>query len=541
VSWEIASYVLLGLALAAGFAWYDRARPPSRVVALVAALAALAALGRIAFAPVPNVKPTTDIALLAGYALGGAPGFVVGAVAALTSNFFFGQGPWTPWQMLAWGGTGLLGALVARVAGDRVGRWPLAIVCFAAGLGFGAILDFSQWLIYSGGHTWSQFLAENTSSFPWNMAHAIGNLVFCLLFGPALVRALRRFRTRFDVTWRLPASATLPLVALVVAIPLLAAPRAQAATPSDYLATAQHADGGWGAAPGGSSAPLYSAWAALGLAAQGRNPADVARPGGKSALDYLRATVGQLRGAGDIERTILVAGAAGASPRAFGGKDLVRALLAHRRRNGSIDGQVNLTAFGIYALKIAHVSVTKSARWLQKQADRDGGFNFGGPGGPGGTSDSDDTGAAIEALAAGGKRNSTAARRAVAYLVRTQDADGGFAATAGGPSNAQSTAFAIQGLVAAGRDPAALHRGGGRSPLDYLRTLTASDGSVRYSRSSAQTPVWVTGQAALALARKPFPLPKVKRAAATVIRPAGALSFVPALGALCLLVLRRNL
>ena len=71
-----------------------------------ATLAALAALGRVAFAPLPNVKPTTDIVLIAGYALGGAPGFVVGAVAALASNLFFGQGPWTPWQMAAGAASG---------------------------------------------------------------------------------------------------------------------------------------------------------------------------------------------------------------------------------------------------------------------------------------------------------------------------------------------------------------------------------------------------------------------------------------------------
>ena len=104
MSWVAASLLVLGLALAAGFAWYERAHPTSRVLALVATLAALAALGRIAFAPLPNVKPTTDIVLLTGYALGGAPGFAVGAVAALASNVFFGQGPWTPWQMCAWGG-----------------------------------------------------------------------------------------------------------------------------------------------------------------------------------------------------------------------------------------------------------------------------------------------------------------------------------------------------------------------------------------------------------------------------------------------------
>ena len=81
--------------LLAGFGWYERRRPPAKVLALVAALAALAVIGRIAFAAIPNVKPSTDIVLFAGYALGAVPGFVVGAVFALVSNFFLGQGPWT--------------------------------------------------------------------------------------------------------------------------------------------------------------------------------------------------------------------------------------------------------------------------------------------------------------------------------------------------------------------------------------------------------------------------------------------------------------
>ena len=119
MSWLAASLVVLGLALVAGFAWYERSHPTARVLALVATLAALAALGRIAFAPLPNVKPTTDIVLLTGYALGGAPGFAVGAVAALASNVFFGQGPWTPWQMGAWGGVGVGGALLARACRAR--------------------------------------------------------------------------------------------------------------------------------------------------------------------------------------------------------------------------------------------------------------------------------------------------------------------------------------------------------------------------------------------------------------------------------------
>ncbi len=128
MTWQLASFAVLGLALAAGFAWYERAHPSAKVLALVATLAALAALGRMAFAPLPNVKPTTDIVLLSGYVLGGAPGFVVGAVAALASNFFFGQGPYTPWQMVAWGAVGLFGALLPEEGAERLrGRLTIEV------------------------------------------------------------------------------------------------------------------------------------------------------------------------------------------------------------------------------------------------------------------------------------------------------------------------------------------------------------------------------------------------------------------------------
>ena len=101
MTWQAASLVVLSLVLLVGFLWYERRRPPAKVIALVAAMAALAVVGRLAFAAIPNVKPTTDIVLFAGYALGGVPGFAVGALTALVSNVFLGQGPWTVWQMAA--------------------------------------------------------------------------------------------------------------------------------------------------------------------------------------------------------------------------------------------------------------------------------------------------------------------------------------------------------------------------------------------------------------------------------------------------------
>jgi energy-coupling factor transport system substrate-specific component len=500
MSWIAGSFVVLGAALVAGFAWYERRHPSTRVLALVATLAALAALGRIAFAALPNVKPTTDIVLIAGYVLGGAPGFVVGAVAALASNLFFGQGPWTPWQMVAWGGVGVLGAVLARVTRRRLSRVPLALACAAAGFGFGAVMNTSQWVIYSGDHTTAKLAAEFATAFSFDLAHAIGNFVFCIAFGPALINALARYRTRFEITWAPVAAAG---AFLILAAGLQAPSHAQAqSTSAGYLQRAQNADGGWGGTPGQASSPLVSGWTALGLAAAGRSPAEVRKR--TSALAYVRAHGGS--DTGGLERTILVLATAGRVP-----KSLTSRLVSRRSANGSFAGRVNTTAFAILALRAAgrsrrDATVRRAASWILRQANADGGFNFAARGSPSGI---DDTGAAIQALAAAGLKTTKVVRRAAGYLVARQNPDGGFPLQRGAGSNAQSTAWAIQGLLAAGRDPARIRRGGGRDGLAYLRSLTAPDGEVRYSRTSRQTPVWVTGQALMALARKPLPIGRV--------------------------------
>jgi len=504
MSWQLGAFAILAVALAGGFAWYERVHPDARVVALVGTLAAFAALGRIAFAAFPNVKPTTDIVLVSGYALGGGPGFAVGALAGLASNFFFGQGPWTPWQMAGWGAAGVIGAGLAVVTARRIGRWPLALVCAVVGFAFTALQDVGDWVTYSD-HSVAQLGVYVGKGIGFDFVHAAGCLVFALAFGPALIRSLSRFTMRLGVTWQTAA----PLLAVALVLAPHGSGRADAtSTPAGYLVAAQNGDGGFGASPGSGSSALYSGWAALGLAAAGENPQDVTRDG-HSLIGYVE------RGAdssdpGDVERNILVAAAAGLEATSFGGRDLVAELRADLRPNGSVNDQTNWTSFAVLALRAAGVAPPRATlAWLVRQQDGDGGFNFATRGG---LSDVDDTGAALEALAGvGGSAASRARVRAVAYVRGRQDRDGGFPSMPGAGSNAQSTAFGVQGLIAAGVDPGSLHRRGSPSPLDYLRSLIAADGHVRYARSTDQSPVWVTAEAVMALDGRPLPIAAVAR------------------------------
>ncbi len=546
MSWPLASFLIVGLVLVAGWLAYERRRPSARMVAVVATLSAVAALGRDAFVALPDVKPITAIAFVVGYSLGPLPGFTVGAIGMLASNAMLGQGPYTPWQMVAWGLVGLAGAALGRLTGRRLPRVPLALACALAALFAKEIMNLYEWTI-GASHTAAAFLVISVSSLPYDIADVLATFAFGFAFGPELARLLGRTRARMTVRWEpLPAGPSstaessrpgllasgpsAPVCAIVVlvcaalalpgsparaaskahhvAAPRPAAARAASLSPElSYLVSAQNSDGGYGAGRGGGSSELYTAWAAMGLAAAGRDPAGVRR-GGRSVLDSLRSGASTLSGLGDAERTVLAVRACGASPYSFPGHNLIGEVLRARARDGSFQDQVNLTAFAVFALRAAGHSpafrpVREAAGWIERQQNTDGGFSFGAGGSP---SDVDDTGVALQALADAGARNRGALGAGADYIVRSQNPDGGLPQQYGGQSNAQSTAWAVQGLIAAGDNPAKVRRRGSRSPVGYLESLVESDGAVRYSRTSAQTPVWVTAQALLALAGKVFPV-----------------------------------
>jgi energy-coupling factor transport system substrate-specific component len=545
MSWPLASFAIVAGILLAGWFAYEHSRPSARMVAVVATLAAVAALGRDAFVALPDVKPITAIALVVGYALGPLPGFTVGAIGMLASNMMLGQGPYTPWQMAAWGLVGLAGALLGRVSGRHMGRFGLALACAVMALVAKEIMNVYTWTL-GAAHTPAAFLLIAGQGLPFDITDTVASFLFGFAFGPELARLLGRMRARMTVEWEpaqppaRPGVATPPALLVLVCVvgvfgvAITAVPprargassfrtttavrlppvRAHAATSTAiaralaYLQHAQNSDGGFGGAPGQHSSELYSAWAALGLAASGRDPLTFTRDG-HSVLTALRDEAATLEGAGDDERTILALHGCGLPASDFPGTNLVVKLVHERSSDGSFGHLVNITAFAIFALRVAGSSadntiVRDAGRWIAAQQDSDGGFGFAGRGGG---EDVDDTAAALQAVIdASGRRGGAVVAHAVAYLRRAQNPDGGFPQQPGGESNAQSTAWAMQGLDAAGVNVSDVKHGHSRSPLAYLESLMAPNGSVYYSRTSAQSPVWVTAEALTALAAKPFPV-----------------------------------
>ena len=411
MSWPLASFLIVALVLSAGWLAYERRRPSARMAAVVAVMAALAALGRDAFAALPDVKPITAMTLVAGYALGPMAGFSVGALGMLASNVMLGQGPYTPWQMAAWGMVGLAGAALGRLSRRSLGRLPLALVCGLSALAAKEVMNLYTWTL-GASHTPAAFLAVSGQALAYDLTDTVASFLFGVAFAPELARVLGRMRVRMDITWDPPVGAHAPaapmaaaaggrprgggtsfgafstLVALALAAGALMGCSHAAGASADrgaagggrsteaalgapfssaraarldisrevaFLAAAQNADGGFGGARGQASSELYSAWAAIGLAAAGRDPLSLRR-GARTVLDALRGEAASLQGVGDLERTILALHACGASvrtlPRPAGGDPVMR-LLRFRARDGSFGHLSNLTSFAVLALRAA--------------------------------------------------------------------------------------------------------------------------------------------------------------------------------------------
>lgn len=178
------------LVLAIFFAGFEASRPALRQIMPTLTLAALAAAGRILFGPIPDFKPVSAIAIIAGATLGHRNGFMVGALAALTSNFFFGQGMWTPWQMYAWGMVGYAGGALARAGAfdraDGTVRMPALVAAgFASGMLYGAIINVYDIVGFVQPLTWVGAVARLATAVPFDAVHGLSTSLFlAVLYRP---------------------------------------------------------------------------------------------------------------------------------------------------------------------------------------------------------------------------------------------------------------------------------------------------------------------------------------------------------------------
>ena len=190
------------LALLLVFAGYEASRPALRQVMPTVVLASLAAAGRVLFAPLPDVKPVSAIAIVAGSLLGRRNGFMVGALAALVSNAFFGQGAWTPWQMYAWGLVGYLAGVLTDAGALRRHRWALLAYGFASALLYGAILNGWYVLGFVRPLTAAGVLAGYAAAVPWDVVHGLATVGFLALIWLPWGRSIRRVVAKYDLSGR---------------------------------------------------------------------------------------------------------------------------------------------------------------------------------------------------------------------------------------------------------------------------------------------------------------------------------------------------
>ena len=270
------------------------------------------------------------------------------------------------------------------------------------------------------------------------------------------------------------------LVALSLVSVGAAAGAAPVAPAVSFLESVQSADGGF-AEQGATPDATATAWAALALVAGGGSQAARSR-----ALAFLRTHEGDVQGDTDAALQVLARSALGDRPDA-----LTARLLAYRP--GRL---VNATIWTVLALRQAGRPAPPAGLVgeLRARQQPSGGWSWT----RGGAPDSNDTAAALEALRAAGVAGAPITR-GLGYLARCRNRDGGYGLLPSRASDAQSTAWVVQARLAAGRKPEA-------AAFRFLATLRRPDGSYRYSRRYATTPVWVTSQVVPALARKPFPL-----------------------------------
>ncbi|MEQ6390775.1 ECF transporter S component [Bacillaceae bacterium S4-13-58] len=177
---------------------FSRKRMKSRELVVIAILGAIAAVGRIPFSAIPSVQPTTFVVIVSGMALGPQSGFVVGTLSALVSNLVLGQGPWTPWQMYAWGMIGLTAGLLRNTffLKNRIG---LSSFGFVTGILFGWVMNLWFVLGVMQEVNWGTIAAYYGASLTFDVMHGVFNVILLYFFGATWIKMIQRFRTKYGL------------------------------------------------------------------------------------------------------------------------------------------------------------------------------------------------------------------------------------------------------------------------------------------------------------------------------------------------------
>ena len=198
-SYYITGTLIILELLAPFFMAFEGRKPQARELVVIAVMCAIAIAARVAI-PIPNFKAIFAVIMLSGIAFGPEAGFMVGAISAFASNFFYGQGPYTPWQMMAYGAGGMLAGFC--FAKGRLPRkpWVMAIFgFFAVVLWVGPLLDTSSVFLMLSDINWNSLLLTYGAGLSVNISQAACTVLIMLLFGRPLLDKLDRIKVKYGM------------------------------------------------------------------------------------------------------------------------------------------------------------------------------------------------------------------------------------------------------------------------------------------------------------------------------------------------------
>lgn len=179
---------------------FEGRRPQARELVVISVLCAIAVIGRAAFAFIPQFKPVAAIVIIAAVCFGGEKGFLVGAISAFVSNFFFGQGPWTPWQMFSFGIIGFIAGVLYQTGILRRRRTSLCLFGFlSAAFIYGGIMNPASVVIWQSSPTKEMFVSAYAMGLPFDLIHGASTAIFLWLGAIPMCEMLDRVKTKYNM------------------------------------------------------------------------------------------------------------------------------------------------------------------------------------------------------------------------------------------------------------------------------------------------------------------------------------------------------